>query len=172
MKSIFFSLASAVKDIAPPPRVWSPVSSQLYHPHSPSTHRREPAQRWRTWKLVSKQTVSQQTWRELCSFRSGNLTEAKGLNVCHCGCGMWMRSSFSIFPSVFDNRLFSYYWRRHTRALWGCRAINLKSLYKWSCIIRQDNNHRLNFLPQIDPDSVYKFFRCRLFCNQKLAKQT
>lgn len=172
MKSIFLSLASAVKDIAPPPRVWSPVSSQLYHPHSPSTHRLEPAQRWRTWKLVSKQTASQQTWRELYSFRSADLTGARGPNVCRCGCGMWTPSSFSLFLGVFDNRLFSSQWRRHTRAFWRCLAINLKSLYAWSCIMRQDNNHRLNFLPRIDPDSVYKFLRCRLFCNQKLAKQT
>lgn len=34
MKSICLSLASAVKDIPPPPKVWSTVSSQLYQLHS------------------------------------------------------------------------------------------------------------------------------------------
>lgn len=34
MKSICLSLASAAKDIPPPPRVWSTASSQLYQPRS------------------------------------------------------------------------------------------------------------------------------------------
>lgn len=83
MKNIFLSLVSALKDITAPPRVWGPVSSQLYHPHSQSTHRVDPAQHWHTQKLVSKQMVSQQSCAHFAWYTE---EKRRGLNVCTCGC--------------------------------------------------------------------------------------
>lgn len=99
MKSICLSLASAAKDIPPPPRVWSTASSQLYQPRSlplPTDMNRRSAGVHKKW--VSKQICQPRNLMRVrlifAALTCGISLKWRGLGVFHSGLqsGEWSSS--------------------------------------------------------------------------------